>query len=264
LWPLMAIGVLIGATAHAAAWGIAPVLALLPMALAYVPRLQGSLMTFPLNQPQWSLQVELLANIAHLLILRRLRTSALLVLAAAGWVGLLLASMRTGSLQFGSTGDDWMLGFLRAGFAYPLGVALARMRAGSPHRPIAWWIAPAILLTALLVPAIPALPDALSDPVAVLLFPAVLLTAVRADLPNDIAARARWLGAISFPLYATHYPILELAHVLADDLPVAVRGPIMLVALALCVFTAHLLAKSWLASGFRLPASAAKRLQATA
>ncbi|MEO0033494.1 MAG: hypothetical protein RIS94_3252 [Pseudomonadota bacterium] len=251
LWPLMALGVLIGAATHAAAWGAPAVLPLIPLALLYLPRLDGTLMTFPLNQPQWSLQIELAANVAHLLLLRHVRTPVLLVLSALCWVVLLKASLDTGSLQVGSNGQDWLYGFVRAGFAYSLGIALGRNRLA--RRDLAWWIAPVLLVATLLLPAIPGVNDALVDPLSLLAFPAVIAAGASANVPAQVAPRLTWLGAISFPLYATHFPILEAAHVLADDLPVVVRAPVFLGALGLCVWIAHWLARSPLARGFRLP-----------
>ena len=264
LWPLMAVGLLIGLVTHALVWGMGPVLPLLALALFYVPRLSGNTMTFPLNQPQWSLQVELVANALHLLVLRRMSSRALLLLSALFWVVLLPATLREGSLQFGSQGDDWLFGFARAGFAYPVGIVLGRACLHRARAPVRWWLPPAVLLTILIAPSIPGLPDSLMDSLALLLLPLVLVAGARAQVPAEIAPRLTWLGSISFPLYATHFPILEAAHVLGDSLSPALRGPLFLGALALTVTLAHLLAKSPLAHGFRLRPARAGELQPAA
>ncbi len=264
LWPLMAFGVCIGLAVHGMVWTLEVELPLLAMAMLYIPRLEGSLLTFPLNQPQWSLLVELAANLAHVLVLRHIKTRGLLLLSALCWLALLAASLHAGSLQIGSAGNDWLLGFVRAGFAYPLGIVLARHRARLTIPAMRWWIPPAMLIAALLVPAIPGLPDALMDPLALLAFPAVLAAGAATAVPSDIGRRLTWLGGISFPLYATHFPILEGAHVLGDGLPVHLRAPLLLGALGTAVLLAHLLARSPLATGFRLPSFAPKRLKPAA
>jgi len=264
LWPMMALGVAIGVIAHGLVWDMNIVLPLLAMALVYVPRLQGNLMTFPLNQPQWSMLVELAANLAHVLVLRYIRTPSLLLLSALCWVALCVASWHEGSLQIGSTGNDWLYGFVRAGFAYPIGIALARHRDRFATPAVAWWLAPALLIAVLLIPAIPALPDALTDPLALLVFPVVLTTGALAQVPAEVARRLTWLGGISFPLYATHFPILEAAYVVGKDLPVVLRAPLLLAALGASLLFAHLLARSPLAQGFRPLAFALKRLKPAA
>lgn len=264
LWPLMALGVGIGLAVHGMVWKLEVELPLLAMALLYIPRVEGSLLTFPLNQPQWSLLVELAANLVHVLILRHIRTRGLLALSALCWLALMGASLQAGSLHLGSAGNDWLLGFVRAGFAYPLGIVLARHRARLLFPIMRWWLAPAMLVAALLVPAIPGLPDALMDPLAILIFPAVLAAGAATAVPGEVAHRLTWLGGISFPLYATHFPILEAAHVVGDSLPVHFRAPLLLGALGAAVLLAHLLARSPLANGFRLPLFAPKRLKPAA
>ncbi|MDF8334127.1 acyltransferase family protein [Novosphingobium cyanobacteriorum] len=264
LWPLMALGVLLGIATHASAWGFAPVLPLIAMALFHVPRLDGNAMTFPLNQPQWSLEVELAANAAHLLLLRRLSVTGLLLISASCWIVLLPVSLREGSMQLGSQGDDWIYGFVRAGFAYPLGVVLGRHCFTATRRATHWLVAPALLLAVLLLPSLPGLPDALMDLLALLVFPAVLAAGALANVPPGIAQRFSWLGGISFPLYATHFPILEAAHVVGDTLPLALRAPLFLCALAACVWIAHLIAKSPLSRGIPLPLPRVKQLQGAA
>jgi peptidoglycan/LPS O-acetylase OafA/YrhL len=264
LWPLMALGVVLGIATHASAWGMAPVLPLIAMALFYVPRLNGDAMTFPLNQPQWSLEVELAANAAHVLVLRRLSVRSLLLISAICWVVLLPVSLREGSMQLGSQGDDWIYGFVRAGFAYPLGIVLGRHCLGATRRATHWAVAPALLLAVLLLPSIPGLPDALMDSLALLVFPAVLAAGALADVPAGMRPRFAWLGGISFPLYATHFPILEAAHVVGDTLPLALRAPLFLGALGVSVGMAHLIARSPLARGIALPARRVKQLQGAA
>lgn len=264
LWPLMALGATIGLVGHALVWGFPAALPDYAMALIGIPRLQGEAMTYPLDQPEWSLVVELAINVLHLLVLRRLGLRGLLTVSAVCWVVLALAAARYGDLDLGSRGDTWGIGLLRAGFAYPLGIVLARCRDRLPRPGVDWRHAAIVLPGLLIGPTLLGLPAGFTDPVVIVLFVPVLALAAAADPQVPMPASLRWLGRISFPLYAIHFPVLELAHLLADDWPVALRAPALLAALALCLGLAHVLARSPLARGFSRVGKARRALNATA
>lgn len=259
LWPLIALGAALGTISHALFWGWPLTLGLLGLALAGVPRfIPGTdTMTYPLNQPQWSLVAELAINALHLAVLRHLRTRMVLALSAACWLALVLASGHFGTLQLGSQGDDWAFGLVRAGFAYPLGIALARHRTALREAPVLrrlpWWSALGLLPLIVVLPALVGVSAAQSDPLVIALFAPVLACGIAARPRGSLPASLAWLGAISFPLYAVHFPLLELAHVLADGLPALARAPVLLAALGGSLGLAHLLARSPLVRGVRLP-----------
>jgi len=72
LWPLAALGAFLGAAA-ALFMGQHDGIALsLAMALLMIPSFAQTGPVFPLNSPQWSLLMELAANVLHAVILRRL------------------------------------------------------------------------------------------------------------------------------------------------------------------------------------------------
>ncbi|WP_408591190.1 acyltransferase family protein [Novosphingobium sp.] len=253
LWPLIVLGAVLGVFSHAIFWGWPLALGALVIAALGIPRLVPGTeaMTYPLNQPQWSLVVELAINVLHLAILRRLGQRSLLMIAAMCWIALAIAAGDFGALDLGSSGNDWALGFLRAGFAYPLGIVLARKRARIPKITLPWWSAIAALALLVLAPPLLGLNSRWSDPVVIALFVPVLVVGATAQLAGGLPANLRWLGAISFPLYAVHFPILELAHALADGLPVLMRAPFLLAALFGSLGFAHVLTRSPLAHGLR-------------
>jgi peptidoglycan/LPS O-acetylase OafA/YrhL len=219
LWPVIAIGALTGALLRMIETGQS-VRMLLVQAMLLVPNVrsnsaQGGLI-FPLNGPHWSMMLEVLANIAHALVIRRLSDRKVLAVAGLGGMVLALAIVLFGSATFGPDRSNWWLGLARIGFSYPFGVWLARRwKNASPARiqtsPGSHWILALILpLAALMV--LPELPlnTAVGDAMVILLvFPPLLWMAACASPP---ALAGNWLGAaglLSFPLYAVHLPILE-------------------------------------------------------
>lgn len=127
LYPLMALGTVLGAI-HALLDGQAgpDVAALLAMSLLYIPHLAGGAEIFPLNGPQWSLMIELLSNFAHASDLDRLPKLVLLALSGACALLILRAAMRYGTLDLGWQQVGIWVGPVRAGFAYLLGIVMAR------------------------------------------------------------------------------------------------------------------------------------------
>lgn len=251
-WPLIAVGSLLGATVHLLRWPPDLVFPFLAMGLLCLPFGFGGHQWFSMNLPQWSLFVELVANALHLLVLRRLPSPVLAAIALA--CGAVLAT--TGRLvpfMDGTTGD-LVLGLLRAGCAYPLGIVLGRERGRLTALPrVAWWAAPAAFLAAILLPTILPVSDLLAEQIACLAFPVVLIMGVATTVPEHRAPAMAWLGMISFPLYATHFPLIEGVGLYARELPGPVRTLLVMAALVLAVFLADRLGRSSLAHGIRWP-----------
>lgn len=161
LWPVMAVGAVIGLL-FALSAGTPTLSALLMFAttLAFIP-LPG-VDPFPLNRPAWSIFFELVANVAHAVLLWRLRTRWLVLVALAALIAL-LPFWLDGVFTLGNKGSAFVGGFPRVLLFYSVGIILCRAN--------------------LVIPA----------------------------LPPRLVPVASWLGALSFPLYAVHYPVLNLA-----------------------------------------------------
>lgn len=215
--PMVAVGALLGlalALARGTPSGVA--LTAFVLALAMVPLPVGGVM-FPLNPPQWSLLLELVANAAHARWLHRLSGKALAAIAAICALGMTALMAPAGHGDLGSKFTDLPAGLLRAGWSYGLGIVLARsgkQLAGSWLARVgamrADWrlalIAPLALVLAL--PHAP-LPVWLGDVLAITCgFPLLFLFATTARPAPSSARAMAALGALSFPLYAVHFPIL--------------------------------------------------------
>ena len=175
---------------------------------------------FPLNGPTWSLFFEYIGNAAYALLLRRLPTRALAVLAAA--LGAALAAFAvTDAAGYGNFGVGWTLdgvnlggGLLRMLFPFSMGLLMSRAAAPRPVKG-AWWICAAALIAVMAVPHIsPAgavSANGIYEAVCIILvFPAIVWLGAGSAATGSLSRACRGLGAISYPLYAVHYPLMYL------------------------------------------------------
>lgn len=204
LWPMMVIGGMIGLPILALniGWWAVPVAAL---NLAFIPVFYKKEI-FPLNGPYWSLFYELVANITHALLLHRAsnRQLAAIVIALGGVFAYL--GWLNGGISFGTMPQTFWQGFVRVHFSYLLGVLLYRLWQDQPPIPVPAWLALLIMPIALAFPLHWALQ---------LGFVAVLVPLMIAGGLSFAAGRiGAWLGAISFPLYVLHLPLLKYGAVM--------------------------------------------------
>lgn len=183
--------------------------ALFAIFMAPVPAgLAGGLL-YPLYTPAWTLLLELLANLGHAVIGRRLSTP--LLAAVVGVAGAFLATCLIHWQPFRQEGigAHWhtaLGGFARVTFGYGSGLLIFRLwRAGRlPKISAAPW---ALLAIAVLLMAAPAngLVGLASELLVVLVgFPVLVAVAVHNE-PSGYAARLfAWAGGLSYPLYALH------------------------------------------------------------
>jgi peptidoglycan/LPS O-acetylase OafA/YrhL len=212
LYPVMLVGAVAGAVVFAAKAGAPAPPAAFASHLLWMP-LSGGYDLFPLNVVQWSLTLEVLANVAHALILRRLGPRTLALIAGVALIGLLATARHWGTLNLGAHAVDWWGGPLRLAFSYTVGVLLYRLRdswllARAPRLPFIAR-ARALVGSVLFVSAHPL--HRLGDVLAVgLLLPLIVLLGIRAREMPALAALEDWSGRLSFPLYGVHLPIVVL------------------------------------------------------
>lgn len=259
LWPTMAIGIALGV---AVAWGGAMPPDLLAIravaALLFVPLAIGTVHVFVLDGVQWSLFFELFANALHGGPLKRAPVVSLIRLLMVSVALLFGVAYLHGDLTVGHVTAGWIGGFARVMAAYIAGMLLyrlwCRIGAGAP-RPKAGW-ALAGLTAALMVPALFPLGWWWVDPlVVVTLFPAVLWLGAIASVGPRWRGLAAFSGAISYPLYAFHMPLLELGERLGDAVGGGGASALRLVAVGLAIG----LAWWWSQADWRVPRFAVRR-----
>jgi peptidoglycan/LPS O-acetylase OafA/YrhL len=143
----------------------------------------------------------------------------------------------TGEIAYGPMAPGWQLGILRIGFAYAAGCAMGRHARDIARIVKApWWLSALVLCLALIRPGREQMIDGLGDLVTLLVFPLVLALSLYARPPRALHKWMGIAGAASWPLYALHLPILNMAialvahGVLAQSVcaPIAVSSTIVL------------------------------------
>jgi peptidoglycan/LPS O-acetylase OafA/YrhL len=179
------------------------------MALVLIPILAQGVFAYPANFVAWTLAWELAVNFLYARWLYRISNRvmsviivALLVLATAE------ASVNPRGWSFGMTGADIWLGGLRAVPEFLMGVLLYRLHlAGvlrrlpqvTPLLPLAAWLA--------IATAPPGFPPVFDLAVVALAAPLLVAGLARNAVPRWFAP----LGAVSYPLYASHLALVWLA-----------------------------------------------------
>ena len=177
---------------------------------------------FPLNGPAWSLFFEVLANLALVIILTRMRTFALAILALIARLVLTVAvfhyQITSGRLRLlgegkaatsaGAYWDGWYVGLLRTAFSFTAGVVIARIsgtndRSAKKSAAICF-----VVLLLLMIVAVPIEKRIVFDLTFILLFSPVLVFGGSKIEPHRLLVPAAALaGELSYAPYAIHVPI---------------------------------------------------------
>ena len=170
-------------------------------------RLSDSPQLFPLNFPQWSLLAEYLVNFAYVLLLPWLGRVGIAIAILGGLVALVGITIFHGTIVTGYFLADWKLGPIRAVYPFLVGIVIARGdRAGwLPRFDLPWIIQAAVLLAILFGPA----NAAFQLFAATILFPLIIVGGRADRLTGRARDAALWAGAVSYPIYILHLPIVR-------------------------------------------------------
>ena len=220
LWPLYAVGILLGALCYRVAETLGPrhgvivpgmpIAAIVVLNLMFLPWTAVSKWPmFPLNSPAWSLSVEIVGNLIYGIVARTVSDATLKALAVLGALGLVMIAYRAHGLDVGVDASNAFGGYVRFAFSFPLGVLIYRYhRAGRlPRLSLSWPIvlAAAACTFAGLLPL-----GAAGDLAAVLaIFPVLLLAALGREPSRRVAPVFALAGTLSYPLYIVHHPLLD-------------------------------------------------------
>ena len=178
---------------------------------------RGSAEMFPLNGPTWTLFFEYIGNLLYALLFRRLsfRWLALFSLVC----GLVLSWFAIGDpMGYGMLGVGWSLkglnfyaGLFRMLYPFSLGLLLSRVFVPCKVRG-AFWICSLTLVVLFCVPYLGGLWNGLYEMFCItVVFPLLVWLGASGRTTDRLSESVcRWLGDISFPVYAVHYPLMYL------------------------------------------------------
>lgn len=221
LWPVMAIGILSGAAmAYAKGIGVPELTIRTISQILFLPVMAGPFGIYTLDGVQWSLLFEFFANAIHGMFLWSASLRRLAVTAGAALIALSIAAWFNGSVGMGAQGADVLGGIPRVIFSYVVGVLIHRLWSTGRLRVIR---APSILviaalpLTFIAAGALKLFTSAwpVDLLVVAVICPLLLVAGANTPVPPRLRPLAVWLGAISYPLYAIHLPVLDAAKLLS-------------------------------------------------
>ena len=180
------------------------------------PKALGWTLMHPLQGPLWTMFYIYVANVAYALVLRRLKTWTLIVLAVAAAGLTYWFAFRYKAFTYGPQWSGRQIGgaFVRLAFPVFAGMVIARKGWRIRLGDAALWVCIAILSAVFFAPM--TVPKTVQNGMfeasfVVLALPLVLMIGAGGTIANPrLAAVCRFLGAYSFPLYATHYPMTIL------------------------------------------------------
>lgn len=197
----------------------------------------------PLNGPAWSLTFEYIGNLLYALFIRRF-PNLLLLLCILG-AAVLTIDLTLNLDLFGVLGDrpaaytvigGWSLtpqqlyiGFTRLLYPFLTGLLLSRIGKSIRLRGGFWWCS-ALILILLAMPRIGGtehmwMNGAYEALCILLIFPLIVMTGAGSTVTGRrSAAVCSFLGAISYPLYITHYPLVYMQIAWAQAHPDAPLG----------------------------------------
>jgi len=217
LYPVITLGVILGGLEFAFTggfliWRTEP-FAVWPCVLLqmlFVPFAFSRTQAYPLDVVQWSLFFELFGNAVHALIVGLLSTRRLTWITGLAAVVVIYADWSRGTLSAGWSWANFPFGFARLAFSYSAGLLIYRQwRSGSlPKFNAGYLVAAALLFSALAAPKTAAIPDSVF---VLFVFPVVLMIAVQTQPARRLSGIVKWMGEVSYPLYALQVPVLTAA-----------------------------------------------------
>lgn len=187
---------------------------------------RGNTEAFPLNGPHWSLFFEYIASLFYALFLHRFKDKWLFVWVFLAGIALFLNGFLSsqGDIAYGWSSEPNNLfgGLLRVSFSYPLGLLLSRHYKKTSEKGSFPFLLAALLLIAAL--SLPSFSHYDLSPMALrisrigyqmlllcVLFPFLLWIASQGSAKGRYTGPCiRFLGRLSYPLYAVHYPFIYL------------------------------------------------------
>ena len=163
----------------------------------------------PVNGPSWSLFFEIFVNAVYGLVAKRLTDRRLAAISLTALVVEAVVIFKFNTVGFGVYVEDYKWGFVRVIFPFFTGVLINRILA--PRMLPMSAAAPVLLAVALVatfyVPT-SGVWNAVSELIAIaIIYPCVIILAMRLTISSRQGRVLAWLGAVSYPVYAIHSPL---------------------------------------------------------
>jgi len=145
--------------------------------------------------------------------------------------------------MFGGDWDWWVWGFCRVAYSFTVGVLLYQIHA---HQRLTFMRSiPVIVLPLILAICFLSDDTVIGALEVIALFPVLVLAGAHAQLGKSAERFCLWFGAISYPLYVIHWPLLKIVKRALSRFDMSPSETIVIMALAtaLMVFVAHIVLK---------------------
>ncbi|WP_169803358.1 acyltransferase family protein [Sphingomonas pruni] len=165
---------------------------------------------YPINQPFWSLLFELIVNVLFVTTFRLLWGWRLIAIIALSYLAMIILTPSSKSFVQGFHTEYAALALSRATYGFFVGVFISRSTRGKPLNANAPFLAGALVLAVIFwAPALTAVHFDLAA--TLLLLPPVAWLAVKIEPVGILESSARFMGKVSYPLYAFNLPFVLFA-----------------------------------------------------
>ena len=180
---------------------------------------RGNTEIFPLNGPHWSLFFEYIGSLFYGLFLHRLSTKWLRVWVACAIVSVAGFALMTedGGIAYGWSSEptNFFGGALRMLYAYPMGLLMARIFKERQPKPIKGHMFLLCSLALIVLLGLPFLGNKDVETIYQLIcifsfFPTIIWYAARGTVVGFKQKVVSFIGRLSYPLYAVHFPLVYL------------------------------------------------------
>jgi peptidoglycan/LPS O-acetylase OafA/YrhL len=218
LHPLVILGTLIGAVAFwfdpytngAQHVGILKLIGvtLISFTLLPAPDVRGWSETHPLDGPCWSLLQEYIANLIYAFFGRKMTKTVLWVIVVISAIALTITAAWHGDIGTGWSFDTFWIASVRMMFPFFAGLLL--FRSGKLLRvPMAYSACSLILIVLFFLPTFKY--NGLYEAACIIIaFPIVVAAGAGGQIKGRWAKLCKFSGAISYPIYITHYPFIYI------------------------------------------------------